>query len=92
MLSTSDTLLWQGFASVIIPGLTINRLCAFVRYIQDKSGTCRPLLRSPWISTIVGLTSIPFIIHPIDELVENTMNSTYRQWTGYRPLEKLKST
>ena len=50
------------------------------------------MLRSPWISTLVGLASIPMIIRPIDMLVEDSMNSTYRQWTGYRPLEQLKST
>ncbi|XP_014237221.1 mitochondrial fission process protein 1 [Trichogramma pretiosum] len=91
VLSTSDTLIWQGFASVIIPGLTINRICALTHFIQNKT-TARPLLRSPWISTIVGLVSIPFIIHPIDEFVEKTMNSTYRQWTGYKPKKHLSST
>ncbi|OXU24931.1 hypothetical protein TSAR_015953 [Trichomalopsis sarcophagae] len=90
LLSTSDTLLWQGFASVIIPGLTINRLCATIRYLQTKSS--RPMLRSPWISTIIGLASIPVIIHPIDVLVEDSMNATYRKWTGYKPLEPLQST
>ncbi|XP_058805272.1 mitochondrial fission process protein 1-like isoform X1 [Phymastichus coffea] len=90
LLSTSDTLLWQGFASVIIPGITINRLCATVRYIQKKSN--KAMLRSPWISTMIGLASIPLIIHPIDLLVENSMNRTYRKWTGYKPSEPLKST
>ncbi|XP_014207997.1 mitochondrial fission process protein 1 [Copidosoma floridanum] len=84
-LSTADTLLWQGFASVIIPGLTINRLCAAVRFAQNKS--VKPMLRSPWISTVIGLASIPVIIHPIDLLVENSMNATFREWTGYKPLK-----
>jgi len=83
LLSTSDTLIWQTFASVIIPGFTINRLCSVVQFGQKKyAGT---VLKKPWISTLVGLMSIPFIIHPIDHAVEKTMNFTYREWTGYHP-------
>ncbi|KAJ8670294.1 hypothetical protein QAD02_001553 [Eretmocerus hayati] len=89
-LSTADTLLWQGFASVIIPGFTINRLCASIRYLQEKS--FKSSFRSPWVATIIGLASIPFIIHPIDNLVEYSMNTTYRQWTGYHPSKPLQST
>ncbi|XP_015593155.1 mitochondrial fission process protein 1 [Cephus cinctus] len=87
LLSVSDTLLWQGFASVIIPGLTINRICAGVRYAQTfKKG---PIGKSPWVCTIIGLISIPFIIHPIDVGVEKAMNATYRNWTGYHPHKEL---
>ena len=32
-----DTLLWQAFASVIIPGFTINRICAFSLYAMGRS-------------------------------------------------------
>ncbi|XP_012287949.1 mitochondrial fission process protein 1 [Orussus abietinus] len=87
-LSMSDTLLWQSFASVIIPGITINRLCASVRYALHRSKSS--VLRSPWISTAAGLISIPVIIHPIDLGVEEVMNLTFRQWTGYHPHKLLK--
>lgn len=43
------------------------------------------------MSTIVGLISIPLIIHPIDDGVERTMDSTYRQWTGYHPLKEVEN-
>nr|XP_034196466.1 mitochondrial fission process protein 1 [Osmia lignaria]XP_034196467.1 mitochondrial fission process protein 1 [Osmia lignaria] len=81
LISMSDTLLWQSFASVIIPGFTINRICTAVQYVQ-KSNVA---LKSRWIPTIVGLASIPFIIHPIDAAVEEAMNMTYRKWIGYYP-------
>lgn len=45
-------------------------------------------LKSPWISTAVGLASIPLIIRPIDMSVESMMDSTYRKWTGYHPNSK----
>ena len=62
-----DTLLWQGLASVVIPGLTINRLCAASRFLLNKHAT-RVLSQQfrRWLATGVGLVSIPVIIHPID--------------------------
>lgn len=32
-----DTLLWQAFASVIIPGFTINRICALSLYTMGRA-------------------------------------------------------
>lgn len=83
LLSTSDTLIWQTFASIIVPGFTINRICTAVQFAQRKS--TRTAFKKPWISTLVGLVSIPFIIHPIDHAVEGAMDVTYRKWTGYHP-------
>ncbi|CAL1689143.1 unnamed protein product [Lasius platythorax] len=37
LLSTSDTLIWQTFASIIVPGFTINRICAAVQFAQRKN-------------------------------------------------------
>lgn len=82
-LSTADTLLWQSFASVVIPGFTINRVCMTVQYAQKKATSL--ILRNPWLPTIVGLLSIPLIIHPIDYVVEETMNATYRKWIDHYP-------
>ncbi|XP_011684660.1 PREDICTED: mitochondrial fission process protein 1 [Wasmannia auropunctata] len=87
LLSTSDTLIWQAFASVIIPGFTINRICAAVLFAQRRS--IRAAWKKPWIPTLIGLVSIPFIIHPIDHAVEGAMDVTYRKWTGYHPKEPL---
>lgn len=62
-----DTLVWQGLASVAIPGLVINRLCAGSRVLLNR---CAVRLLSQqarkWAVTGVGLASIPMIIHPID--------------------------
>ncbi|CAL7936784.1 unnamed protein product [Xylocopa violacea] len=83
LLSMTDTLLWQSFASVIIPGFTINRICAAIQFVQRRSNNVG--LKCRWIPTMIGLASIPFIIHPIDSVVEETMNVTYRKWLGYHP-------
>ncbi|XP_014467556.1 PREDICTED: mitochondrial fission process protein 1 [Dinoponera quadriceps] len=87
LLSASDTLIWQAFASIIVPGFTINRICAAVQFAQKRSTSA--VWRKPWISTIIGLVSIPFIIHPIDHAVERTMDVTYRKCTGYHPKASL---
>ena len=62
-----DTLLWQGLASVVVPGLTINRLCAGSRLLLNRYAT-RMLNQQVrrWVVTGMGLTSIPVIIRPID--------------------------
>ena len=62
-----DTLLWQGLASVVVPGVTINRLCAASRLLLQRYGATKlsgPLRR--WTVVAIGLGSIPAIIHPID--------------------------
>ena len=65
--ATVDTLLWQGLASVVIPGLTINRLCAGSRVLFNRY-TTKVLSRQvrQWLVKGVGLCCIPLIIHPID--------------------------
>ena len=62
-----DTLVWQGLASVAIPGLIINRLCAGSRVMLNRYAV-RALSQQArrWAVTGVGLASIPMIIHPID--------------------------
>lgn len=62
-----DTLIWQGLASVIIPGFVINRTCALSRLLLHQ--LFRRKLNAgvrKWMVTCIGLGSIPFIIHPID--------------------------
>ncbi|KAL4223133.1 Mitochondrial fission process protein 1 [Mactra antiquata] len=77
-----DTLIWQGLASVIIPGFTINRTCALCSYILKKS-TKLPLPRQKMITTLVGLAAIPFIIKPIDTSVDYFMENTMRKYYHY---------
>uniref|UniRef100_A0A6M2DH81 Mitochondrial fission process protein 1 n=1 Tax=Xenopsylla cheopis TaxID=163159 RepID=A0A6M2DH81_XENCH len=73
LISAADTLLWQGFASVIIPGYTINRITYFTSKFVQKGKMAQ------FVPTAVGLLSIPFIIKPIDHAVDLTMNYTFRK-------------
>jgi len=77
-LTAMDTLIWQGFASVIVPGFTINRLCWLSAMALRNSTRIRPLAQKGLV-TAIGLAAIPFIVHPIDTGVEAAMDSTLRK-------------
>ncbi|ELU02147.1 hypothetical protein CAPTEDRAFT_168727 [Capitella teleta] len=84
-----DTLLWQGFASVAIPGFTINRICwAAARILRDAIPDVPPNLRKG-VVTAMGLCAIPFIIQPIDRSVDWAMERTYRKYTQPRLADSL---
>ena len=65
-----DALVWQLFASVVVPGAVVNRIVAATAAVT----------RRPLAPTGVGLASIPFIIKPIDEFVHVCMDATLRPW------------
>ncbi|XP_053213485.1 mitochondrial fission process protein 1-like [Panonychus citri] len=72
-----DTLVWQSLASVIIPGFTINRICAasliaLTRYSHINRS------KAKWTTVFIGLGSIPFIVKPIDNFVDYFMDSFFR--------------
>uniref|UniRef100_A0A7E4UMY5 Mitochondrial fission process protein 1 n=1 Tax=Panagrellus redivivus TaxID=6233 RepID=A0A7E4UMY5_PANRE len=82
LTTAGDTVLWQGFASVIIPGITINRLCASTSFLLRRlTAISPPLVKG--ITTAVGLSAIPFIVKPIDALVEVSMDRTVRQYYSH---------
>ena len=79
-IAAFDTLVWQALASVIIPGFTINRICAASLFSLARVAPRVPLTTRKWITTAVGLGVIPFIVHPIDTLVHFGMDNTTRKW------------
>ncbi|NWX00889.1 MTFP1 protein, partial [Caloenas nicobarica] len=76
-----DTFVWQGLASVAIPGFTINRLCAASLALLGTL-TRWPLPLRRWTTTALGLAAIPFIITPIDRTVDFLMDSSLRKLYG----------
>lgn len=73
-----DSLVWQAFASVIVPGFTINRTCAGSLFAMEKVIPKVPLNTRKWLTTFVGLGMIPLIIHPIDNGVHYVMDKSIR--------------
>lgn len=80
LIASGDTLIWQMLASVIVPGFTINRICWGSSKIlkATKLKGAHPAVK--FIPTIVGLASIPLIIHPIDSAIDTLMDNTYRKY------------
>jgi len=79
-----DTLTWQALASVMIPGFTINRVCATSLVLLQKAAPKVPLLTRKWITTAIGLGVIPFIVHPIDTGVHAAMDLTVRKFLNLK--------
>ncbi|CAF0993335.1 unnamed protein product [Brachionus calyciflorus] len=79
----TDCLIWQSFASVIIPGFTINRICKLSSYLLSKTSASPKAGKI--LTTLIGLGSIPFIIHPIDHGCHIVMDKTIRPYLGIDP-------
>lgn len=76
--TATDTVVWQMLASVVIPGFTINRVCALSSYLLKKS-TPLPDKTRKVIVTAIGLATIPFIIKPIDHATDELLDHTIRK-------------
>lgn len=76
-----DTFVWQALASVAIPGFTINRVCAASLFLLGRT-TRWPLPVRKWTTTAIGLSTIPFIITPIDRSVDYLLDSSLRKLYG----------
>ena len=68
-----DCLVWQTFASVVIPGFVINRIVKMSRMLFKT-----PAFKL--VPTLIGLASIPLIVHPIDHSVDFAMDKSYRSY------------
>ena len=86
-IAVLDTIIWQGLASVAIPGFTINRICAYSGLLLKKSTKWPGPVRH-WTTTFIGLACIPIIIKPIDRSVDCFMESSFRKWWHEGPVLK----
>ena len=80
-IASFDTLLWQSLASVAIPGFTINMIVRASKFAVGRT-VGLPILISKWLPTAAGLGSIPFIVKPIDSLVDFALDNTTRPFLG----------
>eukprot|EP00968_Pinguiococcus_pyrenoidosus_P022598 scaffold3307_cov265-Pinguiococcus_pyrenoidosus.AAC.24 len=70
-MTAVDTMVWQGLASVAIPGFTIHTIVKSTKAILPKASGA---WARTWLPTAAGLGAIPFIVEPIDELVTLVMD------------------
>jgi fission process protein 1 len=84
----TDCFLWQTFASVLVPGFTINRICKLSSFLLNKTEVKAIVRANKVLTTAIGLSSIPFIIHPIDHACHVVMDKTVRPALGVEPYFK----
>ncbi|XP_023304008.1 mitochondrial fission process protein 1 [Lucilia cuprina] len=77
-ITAVDVFLWQMLASVSIPGFTINRITYFSGQLLRKVNAKKSIVK--FLPVAIGLSSIPFIIHPIDHFTDYLMDNTYRKF------------
>jgi mitochondrial fission process protein 1 len=78
--TSADALIWQTFASVLIPGKVINLITnSSANMLKSQSFARLPIPIRTWAPTAIGLATIPFIIHPIDHAVDYVMDNTLRK-------------
>jgi fission process protein 1 len=77
-----DALLWQTLASVFIPGGVIRVVTSSSTQVFNSQFLIKNLHPNviKWSPTMIGLSAIPFIIHPIDKLVDTMMDNSVRKW------------
>ena len=74
-------MIWQILASVAIPGFVINRTVEGSTWILEriKNPRVTPLVVR-WLPVVIGISTIPFIVHPIDNGTTWLLNKTSRQF------------
>ena len=78
---TCDALVWQTLASVILPGQVIRLVTAGATAVtKTNAAAFLPKSARLYLPTAVGLATIPFIIHPIDNMVDKFMDETFRKY------------
>jgi len=76
-----ENLVWQGLASVVIPGFTINRICWLsTLFVQRGLRNVISVSKQKYLVTGIGLSSIPYIIKPIDMLVDHIVEKASRDY------------
>lgn len=88
-IRTVDVLLWQSFASVIIPGATINLIVKASRFAVARSPFALAATVQKWLPTAAGLGSIPLIVPPIDDAVDILLDNSTRQWFSEKNWEQI---
>lgn len=73
-----DTSIWHTFASMALPAFTIHSIVKYSGKLLKNF--VNPLSRfGRFGPTIIGMSSIPFIIHPLDHFTDWAMDNSLRK-------------
>jgi fission process protein 1 len=72
------TMVWQCFASVILPAFTINRIVKLFGYLSRNYSNNRFIVK--YFPTFIGLTVIPILPGILDPIVNKAMEKTFGKY------------
>lgn len=77
MIKTCDTLIWHGFASLLIPGVIVHSV---VKYSEKLMKHTIPTFKhASKCSPLIGLGSIFAIVHYVDAFTDTLLNYSTRK-------------
>lgn len=74
---TLDRGIWHTFASMGFPAFAVNRTVHLSRHVISKMTTSA--LPKRYFPTLIAMSIIPFIVHPIDDAVDYCMDKSIRK-------------
>jgi len=85
-----DTFTWHILASMVLPAVTIHAIVDNSKKIFKKSNIKNNSPIKKFGPTVIGLCSIPFIIHPLDHFTDYFMDNTFRKIYSDKLPKKLE--
>lgn len=84
IIYATDLLMWHTMASMVFPAITIHTIVKQSNNLLTKSKLHFDFIKKNpklglYIPVVVGLISVPFIIHPIDHFTDFLMNNSIRK-------------
>jgi Ca2+-binding EF-hand superfamily protein len=76
LIAGADALIWQVIASVALPGFTINRFVTLTEIGCEAQAESS--IVAEYLPTVFGLSLIPIVCKPLDELADFGLDATLR--------------
>jgi len=77
LVAGADALIWQTIASVALPGFTINRFVTLSEIGCEAQAQAGSVV-AEYFPTVLGLSLIPIVCKPLDELADFGLDKTLR--------------
>jgi len=77
LVAGADALIWQTIASVALPGFTINRFVTLAEIGCEAQAQAGSVV-AEYFPTVLGLSLIPLVCKPLDELADFGLDATLR--------------
>jgi fission process protein 1 len=79
MYECLDKTIWHTGASIIFPAVTIHSIVKYSGKFIDHTNIIKSVRTRKFLPSILGLSSIFFVVHPIDHFTDFLMDNTFRK-------------